>query len=332
MTFPITAGVAQGALVNISSINAVAYPPPNFVDSFQIYVAPNGNNTTGDGSQQNPFLTIAQAIIKRATIANTTEVSIMLSSGSYTETFTLVRNTYLVGVQTGEARQPVNIVGNITLNDTTGVMGLSGLEINGNVSCSGAGASYTLFGCNINNTTTTALNATAGTVFVTECRISNSGSGSSTIVSASTLVVRDCIISTSGTGSCINITASATVRQCVLTSTSGSTAINAIINYSNANPATFVLEFCRLEYTNATTDITGNKCCIRFAGSNSVTASVSNCLLLCEGAITGSPQIQCIQKTAGAFAIVLAYGQLIAGGTAHHIAPTITKTQYTSVP
>jgi hypothetical protein len=329
LTFLQTVGsVNQGQIVGLSTINSVAYPRPNFVDSFQIYVAPNGNNTTGDGSQQSPYLTIAQAIIKRATIANTTEVSIMLSSGTYTETFTLVRNTYLVGVQTGEARQPCNIVGAITLNDTTGTMGISGLEITGSVSMTGGGAVYTVFGCNITNTAT-AVNATAGTIFITECRISNTASA--TLISFSTLTIRDCAISTSGTGSCLSLASITTVRQCVLTSSSASTGASALVNYANTNLITFVLEFCRLEYTNATTDVTGNKTCVRFNGSGAVTASVSQCLLICEGAITGSPQIQCIQRT-GAGAVVLAYGQLIAGATAHHIAPTIVKTQYTTVP
>lgn len=324
--------VDVGAITGLSTINGVAYPPSGtsaFVDSFQIYVAPNGNNTTGTGSQQKPFLSIGQAIIFRATLSTSTEVSIILSSGTYTETFTLTRNTYLVGVQTGEARQPCNIVGNIVLNDTTGSLGLSGLEITGSVSTTGGGATYTVFGCNITNTAT-AVNATAGTVFITECRISTTAQ--SVIISFSTLTIRDCAISTSGTGSCLSLASITTVRQCVFTSSSASTSASALINYSNTNLITFVLEFCRLEYTSTATDVGGAKSCIRFNGSGAITASVSNSLLLCEGAITASGgQIQCIQDP-GAGAVALAYGQLIAGATAHHIAPTITKTQYNSVP
>jgi hypothetical protein len=53
---------------------------------------------------------------------------------------------------------------------------------------------------------------------------------------------------------------------------------------------------------------------------------------LCEGAITGSGgQIQCIQDT-GVGAVNMAYGQLSAGATAHHISPNVTKTEYTAVP
>jgi hypothetical protein len=56
-----------------------------------------------------------------------------------------------------------------------------------------------------------------------------------------------------------------------------------------------------------------------------------DCLLLCEGAITGTGgQIQCIQDT-GVGAVTLSYGQLSAGATAHHISPNVTKTQFVAV-
>ena len=58
---------------------------------------------------------------------------------------------------------------------------------------------------------------------------------------------------------------------------------------------------------------------------------ITGCLLVCEGAITGvGGQIQCIQKT-GAGVSNCTYGNLLAGATAHHIAPTITHTAYIAV-
>jgi hypothetical protein len=322
--------VNQGQIVGLSTINGSSYPPSGtsaFVDAFQIYVAPNGNNTTGTGSQQNPFLTIAQAIIFRATLSTTTEVSIVLSSGTYTESPTLVRNTYLVGITTGESRQPCNVVGTITMNDTTGSMGISGLEVVGNVSMTGAGGVYTVFGCNISSSGN-AVNASTGTVFMTECRVSNS---SGTAVSgASTLIIRDCVITTSGTGSCINVGASTTIRQTVIQSTSASTGVQPLVTFANVNPATMFLGFNRYEYTSAVVDVTGNKCCIKFSGAGVATANIYQSLLICEGAITGSPQIQCIQDT-GAGAVNLSYGGLISGATANHISPAITKTAFPTV-
>lgn len=40
-------------------------PATPFVESFDIYVAPNGNDTTGNGAKENPYLTISNAIIQR---------------------------------------------------------------------------------------------------------------------------------------------------------------------------------------------------------------------------------------------------------------------------
>ena len=322
--------VSTIALNGLSTINGAAYVAPlgAFVDSFQIYVSPNGNDTTGTGSSQLPFATIGRAITKRATLSTSTECSIILSSGTYTESPTLVRNTYLVGVQTGEARQPCNVTGTITMNDTTGNIGISGLEVTGSVTTSTGGPTYTIFGCNISNTST-AINATGGTVFITECRISNTTAA--TIISFSTLTLRDCNISTSGTGSCLSLASITTVRQCVIISSSASTSVAPLVSFANANAAVSEIGFCRLEYTSTATDVTGNKCCVKFAGAGTATSSIHHSLLLCEGAITGSPQIQCIQDT-GAGAVNLAYGSLLAGATAHHISPNVTKTAYNVVP
>jgi hypothetical protein len=317
-----------GSITSVSTINGIQYPPTSFVDSFQIYVAPNGSDLTGTGSQQKPFLTIAQAITYRATLSTSVEASIILASGTYTENPTLVRNTYLVGVQTGDQRQPCNVTGNIVLNDTTGTMGISGLQVDGSVSLNGVGGVYTVFGCNI-AFNGTAIAANSGTVFITECRISNSLG--TCITSASTLLLRDCLITTTNTGSCVIGNASTTIRQCVITSSSASGNVLPLVNFTNVNPATTEISFCKLEYLNSATDTVGNKCCIKYAGASTNTSSIFDCLLLCEGAITGGPNIQCIQDTGGG-AVNLSYGQLRAGATAHHIAPTVTKTQYTAVP
>jgi hypothetical protein len=216
------------------------------------------------------------------------------------------------------------------MNDTTGSMGLSGLEIVGNVSMTGLGGSYTVFACNINGGASTAVTATTGSVFITECRISNTAG--SCLTCASTIIIRDCVISTTGTGSCVVASAGTSIRQSNITSSSASTGVAPLVNITNSNPATINLGFNRIEYTNTTTDVTGNKCCVKFAGSGVATALVYQSLLLCEGAITGvGGQIQCIQDT-GAGAVNLSYGGLLAGATAHHISPNVTKTAFTPVP
>lgn len=310
------------------TINSTGGGGVGFVDALQIYVAPNGNNITGNGSQQNPYLTIAQAITKRATLSNASEVSIILSSGTYTESFTLLRNTYLIGVQTGESRQPCNITGTITMNDITGSMGLSGLEINGNVTTSGTGGSYTIFGCNISGGAGVAINATTGTVFITECRLSSSGG--IVISSSSTMTIRDCVILQSGVNPCFQSSTSFTIRQSLIQSTSTSTSPLPLVKLTNSTAVTSEISYCKLEYTSNATDTAGNKCCIQYNGTGTATTSIFDNLFICEGAITGSPQIQCIQDVA-AGAVNISFGNLKAGPTATHISPNATKTPYNTV-
>jgi hypothetical protein len=322
--------ITQGQISGVSTINGVAYPPPyvvNFVDAQAIYVAPNGDDTVGTGSSQFPYETIGRAITARALLSNTLEVSIMLSPGTYTETFTITRNTYLVGVQTGEARQPCNIVGDINMNDATGTTGLSGLDVNGTVTTTGA-AAHTIFACNITGATNIALNATAGTAFVTECRLTSSGSD--VIRSSSTLNIRDCIITQSGVNNCISSSTSCTIRQCFITSTSTSTSVQPIVFFNNSNAATSEISFCNITYTSAVTSTTGEKACIAYGNTGTHTASVSNSLLICEGAIAplGGGPILCIQAI-NSGALTLSYGQIIAGTNANRLPVTgLSKIPY----
>ena len=319
---------------------AVTINSTGFVDAYQIYVAPNGNNTTGAGSQQNPCLTIAQAIIKRATISSAIEVSIILSSGTYTENFTLAQNTFLCGIATGEQNQPCNVIGNITLSSTGGQIGLSGLQITAPASGiavttgGGVGGTYSIYNCNVLGVASQALNLMGSTNFITECRI-NGATGNFTAISIgvnATALVRNCNITASSISNVITCGGNLTMRDCNLSNTSSNSTTPALVQFSGSTNKTVDLALCSLIYTSATVDTIGNKCCIQFINTaGTYTASISNCLLICEGAITGSPQIQCIQDT-GAGSVVLNYGNLLAGAPAHHISPSVTKTQYITVP
>jgi hypothetical protein len=301
--------------------------------AFTLYVAKNGVDTN-PGTINAPYLTIGAAITARASISATTEVSIMVLSGTYTENITLTRNTFLVGVQTGEVRQPSNINGTIAMTDTLGgSITLSGLEIVGGITMTGvAGLVFCIFGCNIGVFgATPALTVNSGALFVTECRIS--AGSSSVILSATAITVRDCIITQSGVNPCIETSGgSTTIRQCVIISTSTSATPAALVRFTNTGNTINEISLCRIEYTSTTTDTGGNKCCIQFAGAGFATSQIYTNLLLCQGATTGTGgQIQCIQDT-GAGGVNLTYGQLLAGATAHHIAPTVTKTQFITVP
>ena len=333
--------VSDGTFTNWQSIPAVG---GGFVDAYQIYVAPNGNDTTGNGSQQNPFLTIARAITKRATLSVTIEVSIILSSGTYTESFTLLRNTFLIGLPTGEQQQPVNVVGSIAMNTITNQVGISGLQVTGlstglldTVRCLGSGGTYSIYNCNITGTVGNAVNFFAGTTFMTECRVTGASATYPAIDadSASSVIIRDCTISnpTTNVANVILSTGTINIHNSIIQSlNTTSTVLAPVMQFSSSTTAESIeMTYCQIKYANTLTDTGGNKCCIQFTNNNAVVISMIYCLLSCQGAITGvGGQIQCIQRT-GAGTVTLSYGNLLAGATAHHIAPTIIKTALTTV-
>lgn len=348
LTFPQVASVNVGQIVGISTINGSVFPSPTFtpfVEAYQIYVASNGNNTTGTGSQQNPYLTIAQAIIKRATLSFAVECSIILSSGTYIETFTLGANTFLVGLSTGEQDQPCNVVGQIILNASSGQVGLSGLQISltsgtDAVLISGASAVYSIYNCNITGGTSNGVNISQGTVYITDCRIySNNTTGAVNpaiaIGSGAVVTIRNSTVTNqiNNPSAVITCNGTLTVRQCVFQSlNTASTTLQALVVFSSSGGKSIEFSNCNLTYANTLIDTVGNKCCVQFQNATGTyTVIMTNCVLLCEGAITAvGGQIQCIQKP-GAGIVTMSYGNLLSGATANHIAPTITHVALTPV-
>ena len=341
-------GVNQYSLGGVSTFTlALTCDPEN---QFDIYVSPNGIDQSptasiGAGKLLNPYQTIAFAIARRqVTISTGVEVTIHVASGTYTENFTVPRNTFIVGIPTGEQSQPCNIVGTITMSDTTGNMGISGLQITPSttdgVIIGGAGGTYTIYNCNIIGGTSNSIEVQQGTVFITECRIvSNNFTGAVNpaiaIQSGATVTIRDCNISNQplNPSAVITCNGTLTLRQSIIQSlNTTSTTLQALIVFSGSSNKLIEISSCNITYANTLTDTGGNKCCIQFSNSSGTyTVSMFSCLLLCEGAITGGGTIDCIQDI-GAGAVNLSYGLLRAGATAHHIASTINKTEYTAVP
>lgn len=340
LTFPPNAGI-RGQIVNLSTINGQAYPASSFVDSYQIYVAPNGNDTTGTGSQQNPYLTIEKAMVKRATISNTIEVSIILSSGTYTPVgggIVISQNTFLVGIPTGELNQPVNINCQITLIAGTGQCALFGLSLfpaaSQCVVISGVGT-YNISNCNITNTGNYCVAQSLGTLFMTNCRINGPTSGVLPAIGGIgnvITVIRDCLITTTGTPSLINHLGSLTLRQCNLINSSTSAAVSPLIVFAPTVTLTpLEISYSSLQYTSAVS--AANKICLRVTVATGIQAVITNFvnnLLLCEGAQSGSPNFHCVDKT-GLGTATMTLGNCLAGATAYRIDATITHTQYQAV-
>jgi len=339
------------AINNVSTINGAAYPPPSFLSLYSIFVAPNGNDTTGTGSANNPYLTIDRAITARAAISNTVEVAIQLFPGTYipvTLGLTLTRNTWLVGIPTGEVNQPVNINAQITLQGTTtGQVGLYGLNLfpsTANAACVRINdvGTYNITACNIFNTVNYAVVISEGTLFLTECRITSPVSGSFPSIGVTgaiaNLIMRDCLITSSGTPTMITSVGSMTIRQCNIINTSTAANVSPLVTYNpTASGTTCEISYSTLQYTSATVSAINGKICLRCNPTAGITATITNCvnnLLICEGSQsgTGPANYHCIDKAFGSGPVILTYGNLLAGATAHNIDSTITKTQYQTVP
>ena len=232
------------------------------------------------------------------------------------------------------------------MNDTTGSIGVSNLDIQGSLTATAGVAGTTVFSiyaCNILPTGVisgnTAVNVSYGTMYITETRITGGSSLSNADItnSSAALYMRDVVIngSTPSTGLSSNSNTTTSLRNCYFTSTYAGAVALPLIKFggpSGAAVQTIEIFDCKIIYTSSTTDTGGNKCCIQMAGiSGTQNLEITGCLLVCEGAITGvGPQIQCIQKT-GAGVSNCTYGNLLAGATANHIAPTITHTAYIAV-
>jgi hypothetical protein len=317
----------------------------SFLSLYSIFVAPNGNDTTGTGSANNPYLTIARAVTARALIANTIEVAIQLFPGTYTpasQGISIPQNTFLVGIPSGEITQAVNIVAQVGLVAGTGTVGLYGLNLfpaaSQCVIINGVGT-YNITNCNIfNNGGNYAISQSLGTLYLTECRVTTPTSGTVPGIgvtgNTASIIIRDCLITSSGTPSLITCVGSMIIRQSNLINTSTSNSVNPLVNYNpTVAGTTCEISYTTLQYTSAVSAL--NKICIRANPTAGITAAITNCvnnLLICEGSQSGGPQFHCIDKVAGSGPVTLAYGNLLAGATANRIDGNITKTQYVTVP
>lgn len=77
------------------------------------YVAKSGNDSTGDGSQEKPYLTITAAMAAITDATPSKRYVIRIAAGNYTETSVSIKaNVFLVG----ESKESVRITGNVSMN------------------------------------------------------------------------------------------------------------------------------------------------------------------------------------------------------------------------
>lgn len=154
----------------------VAYSKMLFVDPI------NGNDTTGTGSDNNMFKTIAKAL----TVANGSGYRIVLGAGIYAENPTISLPNIDIVTVAGSDRGNTVIQGTVTFTHTSSSSGIQGIAMT-NLVHSGAGALY-VTDCQVN----TLLNKTStGYIEVTDTQLQ--GTSTSTL-SAGTGLIKDSLI------------------------------------------------------------------------------------------------------------------------------------------
>ncbi|NBP16600.1 hypothetical protein EBU95_19790, partial [bacterium] len=126
-------------LTGISYAN-ISNTPPMVSPSYELHVAKNGNDTTGNGDVLNPYLTIGKAL---AMATNT--YKIIVHSGSYNEDIVINNLDYITiaSVDSGgiSAFTPA-IIGNLTVSGTSTSIAIKNVGINQTITHSSSGSLF----------------------------------------------------------------------------------------------------------------------------------------------------------------------------------------------
>jgi len=218
-----------------------------------------------------------------------------------------------------------------TVSSTANGIGIYALTITGTCSLTGVGNTCALNNVTINSSGTFCLTGNS-TCSVTSCRFTNTGGGCINVTLNGVFAVRDSVLTISSAGAnVVQATGSIDIIRSSVESTSTSTSASALVRYLNTGTVATSIRFSRLNYTSTAVDVGGNKCCVQFAGSGTNNSQIAQCVFECVGAVTGTPQIQCIQYT-GIGIANLTYGDIQAVNPANHISPSATKTSMVQVP
>ena len=238
----------------------------SFRPSFTIFVAPNGNDSTGVGSSISPFATISRAIVFRNTLSADIDVEIFIHAGSYSEninvdvgniTFTGLSNAYDAGTTTSKQ---VKVIGNIGVNIlTAGSLGSTSVSF-----------------CNIDFTSTSS--ATQSTVSqglyfrMSNCRLTGSMINIQSSATVYTAIYSDCYMIITDVPSLItSVGVDVQIIRCELLHTASFT--NPVINIQNGTSrgGTLIMQYSKV--ISATTS-TGAKPIIRYQNTSSTTGNL----------------------------------------------------------
>jgi len=167
-----------------TSTNQISYSPIPSSASNTFYVATNGNDTTGVGSVNAPYLTIQKAI--NQCTSTTAYYSIYIAAGSYTEALTIAGTTLtgsprisLIGATNTSNSKGVSITGSLSITLTTA----TGNEANNIIACNNLV---------ITNSAANAVNVSGQgfSLFFTNCNLITSSTSSTLTLSSSATTTR----------------------------------------------------------------------------------------------------------------------------------------------
>jgi hypothetical protein len=142
--------------LNYTTLSPAITPYAPFVSSSVLYVDKAGNDTTGSGCQEKPYLTIGKALTTASSLYPA-RVTIQIANGNYAEDLTITKpNVLLTGVCASSNQSFfVSITGIVIINLTTGgdlhnnQVVFQNLGITGSVSDVTAGYAHTVISQNV---------------------------------------------------------------------------------------------------------------------------------------------------------------------------------------
>ena len=324
-TLSITDNIPAGTI----TIDGAGIIPVPF---YTIYVSPFGNDTTGTGSVQQPYLTIQKAIDHReATNPENVITEILIYSAVYSEDLTITMgNTIFSGYSSVQYDTPqVKINGstpsssfiniNLAIDEGIVIVGFVNITMNESniektitATTSSLSGNYNLAfnNCNIRGsiTATSGVFLQQSNLTITNCRIKSDNGSSSLITNNGCLlnIFQSQLEHTvANTIPVILIHSNGTfqgVLNCQYSKITSSTAFASpfpIIKYFISFQNTFVetILYNTINYTSSIPDTSINKCCIQYNLLQSVFLFINSMVgntFLCEGASVNSECIQTI--------------------------------------
>jgi hypothetical protein len=289
--------------------------PVDFRPTFTYFVAPNGNDTTGDGSESAPFATIQKAINEAELTASTTNrFLVSVAPGRYIENLTFTTGYVWVqgsGSSSNISTRISRIQGSISIavggaDDLFDkVVAISGFQVIGSITdTSTAQHSTSITNCSLfnsnrclyyNSSATTSRNA------VYDCFINQDTGGSSTAVEITSgwLDIQRTPVNSNNNVSLMVVSGTGYLFRCVLCSFengNASATLEPLVLISSTFATPHVFFNCSFLMTSATVK-TGHPPSSAVRLTNAPTVSMSYCAISLAG--TAHPQNHAVSRSAG---------------------------------